>query len=70
VAQTKRVLKTWTRDDEKTLRALVKAGEPTSKIAKQLKRGVASVRSKAQKLSLSLKAKKPAAKKKAVAKKK
>jgi hypothetical protein len=51
------VTKTWSRDDEKTLRALVKGGTPTSAIAKQLKRGVASIRSKAQKLSLSLKSK-------------
>lgn len=57
MAQTKRVVKTWSRDDEKTLRALVKGGTSTSQIARQLKRGVASIRSKAQKLSLSLKPK-------------
>ncbi|MGA9523761.1 MAG: hypothetical protein WBV82_20030 [Myxococcaceae bacterium] len=49
-----RTVKTWSKEDEKTLVKLIRAGESTSKIARTLKRTEASVRSKAQKESLSL----------------
>jgi len=65
MAKATRVVKAWSKEDEKTLVKLVKSGEPTSKIAKALKRTAASVRSKAQKQNLSLKPK--AAKSKAKA---
>lgn len=52
---TKRAVKTWTRAEEQQLVKLVKAGTPTAKIARELKRSAASVRSKAQKRALSLK---------------
>lgn len=51
----KRAVKAWTSAEEKLMTKLVKAGTPTSKIAKQLKRSAASIRSKAQKSALSLK---------------
>lgn len=51
----KRAIKLWTRDEEKLMAKLVKAGTPTSQIARQLKRSPASIRSKAQKANLSLK---------------
>jgi len=51
----KSALKVWSKDEVKLMLKLVKSGAPTSKIAKQLKRSPASIRSKAQKQSLSLK---------------
>lgn len=55
MAKAKRAVKAWTKDEVKEMAKLVKAGTPTAKIAKQLKRSAASIRSKAQKASLSLK---------------
>lgn len=52
---TKRAVKSWSKEEEQLMAKLVKAGTPTAKIAKQLKRSAASIRSKAQKASLSLK---------------
>ncbi len=63
-----RTVKTWSKEDEKTLVKLIRAGESTTAISRTLKRTPASIRSKAQKESLSLRkapAKKPAAKAKA-----
>lgn len=54
----KRTVQSWTRDAEKAFRSLVKDGIPTQKIARELKRTAASIRSKAQKLGLSLGGKK------------
>ncbi len=68
MAKATRTVKIWTREDEKLLVKLIRAGESTTRIAKTLKRTPASIRSKAQKQSLSLRsapAKKPAAKAKA-----
>lgn len=56
MAKTKQATtKAWTTAEEKLMAKLVKAGTPTAKIARQLKRSAASIRSKAQKASLSLK---------------
>jgi hypothetical protein len=55
--KTRRTLKQWTADEEKKFKSLVREGMATSKIAKTLKRTAASVRSKAQKLRLSLQGK-------------
>jgi len=49
-------VRVWTKSEEQLMVKLVKSGTPTSQIAKKLKRSAASVRSKAQKRSLSLKA--------------
>lgn len=51
------VRRAWEPADEKLFKQLVKSGTPTSQIARQLKRSAASVRSKAQKFGLALKAK-------------
>lgn len=56
----RRMTNPWDAKSEKEMVKLVRAGTPTSEIAKKLKRTAASVRSKAQKLALSLKPKKPA----------
>ncbi len=53
-AKTKRTLKSWTQEELKRLRGLVKEGISTGKIAKVLKRTAASIRSKAQKFGISL----------------
>jgi hypothetical protein len=53
----KRKLKQWSPAEEKQFKSLVRGGTPTAKIAKALKRTAASVRSKAQKLRLSLQGK-------------
>jgi hypothetical protein len=50
----KRTLKSWTQDELKKLRGMVKEGISTTKIAKTLKRTAASIRSKAQKFGISL----------------
>jgi len=50
----KRNLKSWTHEELKRFRGLVKEGFPTGKIAKMLKRTAASIRSKAQKFGISL----------------
>jgi hypothetical protein len=50
----KRTVKSWDRDAEKMFRDMVKQGVPTAKMARTLKRSPASVRSKAQKLGVSL----------------
>ena len=55
MAKTKVATKAWTSKEEKLMVKLVKAGTPTAKIARQLKRSAASIRSKAQKASISLK---------------
>lgn len=52
---TKRAVKPWTKAEEQQLVKLIKAGTPTTQIARTLKRSAASIRSKAQKRSLSLK---------------
>lgn len=57
MAKSRQALKTWTAIEEKLMVKLVKAGTPTAKIARQLKRSAASIRSKAQKQALSLKTK-------------
>jgi hypothetical protein len=64
MALKKRILKTWSTVEEKLFKNLVKQGTPTGRIARQLKRTTASIRSKAQKfgLSLGLTKKKPARK--------
>lgn len=50
--------KRWTREDVKTLRQLARdANVPTDKIAKQLGRSVAAVRSEAQREDISLRPK-------------
>jgi len=64
MALKKRILKVWSNVEEKLFKSLVRQGTPTAKIARQLKRTAASVRSKAQKLGLGLRpAKKKAARK-------
>ena len=55
----RRVVKVWSKEEERLFKQLVREGTPTTKIAKQLKRSTASVRSKAQKFGLSLGGKKP-----------
>jgi len=50
----KRVVKVWSRDEERLFKRLLKERVPTLKIARQLKRSAASVRSKAQKEGISL----------------
>jgi hypothetical protein len=50
----KRNVKVWTQIEEKLFKQLAKSGIPTTKIAKQLKRTAASIRSKAQKYGVSL----------------
>lgn len=57
MAQKKRQVKQWTSQDEKLFKRLVREGTSTTKIARELKRTAASVRSKAQKIGLSLKVK-------------
>lgn len=57
MAQKRRQLKRWTAQDEKLFRRLVREGSTAKKIARELKRTEASVRSKAQKMALSLKGK-------------
>ncbi len=54
MALKKRILKAWSDVEERLFKNLVKKGTPTAKIARQLKRTSASIRSKAQKLSLGL----------------
>jgi transposase len=54
----RRVVKVWNKEEERLFKQLVREGTPTTKIAKQLKRSTASVRSKAQKFGLSLGGKK------------
>ena len=54
MALKKRILKVWSDVEEKLFKNLVKQGTPTARIARQLKRTSASIRSKAQKLSLGL----------------
>lgn len=49
--------RTWDPADEKRFKQLVKSGLPTAEIAQTFKRSAASIRSKAQKLGLALKAK-------------
>jgi hypothetical protein len=57
MAKSKVAARVWNKTEEKLMVKLVKAGTPTSAIAKKLKRSAASIRSKAQKQSLSLKLK-------------
>lgn len=52
-----RKLKQWSSAEEKQFKSLAREGTPTAKIARTLKRTAASVRSKAQKLRLSLQGK-------------
>lgn len=56
----RRVLTRWDKKTEQLMAKLVRTGTPTAQIARKLKRTAAAVRSKAQKLALSLKPKKPA----------
>jgi hypothetical protein len=50
----KRIVRPYTRDDVKTLRAHSKARTPIVKISKQMKRTVGSLRQKALKLGIGL----------------
>ncbi len=50
----KRIVKVWSSQEEKLFKRLLRERVPTLKIAKQLKRSAASVRSKAQKEGISL----------------
>lgn len=69
MALKKRILKVWSDVEERLFKNLVKQGTPTAKIARQLKRTSASIRSKAQKFGLALRpAKKKAAPRKSGAK--